>query len=61
MAIVLTPFREVISRVFEKGANVLVIITRSLKEMVTLKAIEGSKNELMMSIDLPQSNKSVVC
>lgn len=61
MAIVLTPFREVISRVFEKGANVLVVITRSLKEMVTLKAIEGSKNELMMSIDLPQSNKSVVC
>lgn len=61
MAIVLTPFREVISRVFEKGANVLVVITRSLKEMVTLKAVEGSKNELMMSIDLPQSNKSVVC
>lgn len=52
---------RVISRVFEKGANVLVVITRSLKEVVTLKAIEGSKNELMMSIDLSQSNKSVVC
>lgn len=51
---------KIISRVFEKGVSVLVI-TRSLKEMVMLKTIEGSKNELMMSIDLSQSNKSVLC
>ena len=52
---------KIISRVFEKEVNVLVVITRSLKEMMTLKTIEGSKNELMMSKDLSQSNKSVVC
>lgn len=52
---------KIISRVFENGVNVLVVITRSLKEMMTLKTIEGSKNELMMSIDLSQNNKNVVC
>lgn len=52
---------NIISRVFETGVSVLVVITRSLKEMVMLKTIEGSKNELMMSIDLSQSNKSVLC
>lgn len=47
---------------FEKGADVLVVvITRILKEKATMKAAEGSEKVVMMSTDLPQSRKSIVC
>lgn len=46
----------------EKRAVVLiVVITRLLKEKVTMKAAEGNENVLMMSVDSSQSRKSVVC
>lgn len=34
---------------------------QALKEKVTMKAVEGCENVLMMSIDSSQSRKSVVC
>lgn len=47
---------------FEKGAVVFVpVITRILKEKAAVKAAEGSQNVAVMSIDLSQSKKSVVC
>lgn len=46
----------------EKRAVVLiVVITRLLKEKVTMKAAEGNENVLMMIIYSSQSRKSVVC
>lgn len=34
---------------------------QDLKEKMAVKAAEGSENVVMMSIDLSQSKKSVVC